>query len=289
VVPFLIIQLQSTNGDFKAVVVEALGRFGHESAQAVPALLEIVYQPGVTESQAWHFTNIVNQALQNIDPAVAEKARREWGPIPLDPGMVFRPKPTPEQWLGLGASVGKTPQDCPLADWLKLAKGAEPRYRNRSLTQWLSAAAPPITSPAQDTTILDAAWNDSHAAVTAIGTNAIPWLLDAIETAPSERARLGVRGFTLLGKEAQPSFWALIELIQASDEATRQSAYGCLARLKLPWATIWPALGQVLHSSVAEVRQDAACFLWDEYHQEATEAGLKAFIPPFGVVPQSEP
>jgi hypothetical protein len=136
---------------------------------------------------------------------------------------------------------------------------------------------------------LDAARIGSKPALTTIGTNGIPWLLAWLQTAPSENARLALRGFTFLGKEARPALAALFELTQSPNEATRSLAYGSMRRLEMPWEIVWSGLVPVLHHSNLAVRGQAAEFLWNDYPEQARKAGLKEFTPPFGIVREQEP
>ena len=60
--------------------------------------------------------------------------------VPLPPGLVYRSEPALEQWLALGRGFEKHPLGCPLAEWLELAKGAQPPFQDRSLRELLAAA-----------------------------------------------------------------------------------------------------------------------------------------------------
>jgi HEAT repeat protein len=82
---------------------------------------------------------------------------------------------------------------------------AEPRYLDKSLSNWIPLARlegePPRIGDARTFT-----------AVTDIGTNAFPWLLHWIHSENPETARLGAEGFGLLGPIAEPVIPELIRL-----------------------------------------------------------------------------
>ncbi len=83
---------------------------------------------------------------------------------------------------------------------------AEPRYLDKSLSEWIpltEEVGGDIPRPRDER---------AYPAVVAIGTNALPWLLQWISSDKQETVRLGVEGFNLLGPVAKPAESELLKL-----------------------------------------------------------------------------
>src|ERR1017187_5777743 len=88
----------------------------------------------------------------------------------------------------------------------ELATNAEPRYLDKSLSEWI-----PLARLSGEVNIpLDARAFD---ALRDIGTNALPWLLRWIQSDKPETARLGLEGLGLLGPIAKPGIPELVRLV----------------------------------------------------------------------------
>jgi HEAT repeat protein len=111
-----------------------------------------------------------------------------------------------------------------------LATNAEPRYLDKSLSEWIPLAMylggdiPFQRDPA------------AYKAVLEIGANALPWLLQWIRSEKPETAELGVEGFEQLGQIAEP---AIPELIQVINDWPSSSA----------WRNAIPALASIRDSN----------------------------------------
>jgi HEAT repeat protein len=101
-----------------------------------------------------------------------------------------------------------------------------------------------------------------------------------VQDTASTNNLLASRGFSLLGRGAQPALPALLELAQSKTGPLRNRAYGCLRDLQLGWETLWPALVPVLHHADPAVRVAAAAFLCELFPEQARKAGVYQVLPP---------
>ena len=123
-----------------------------------------------------------------------------------------------------------------------ISRGGEPRYQNRTLTEWLRDVEPPLSYREivlpRDKEIIaqfNASWQTSSNAVKQIGTNAVPYLLKWVKDSDSplrenlsawldehpllhfkvksanECYGLAMTGFGILGSDAKPAWPALIQ------------------------------------------------------------------------------
>ena len=90
----------------------------------------------------------------------------------------------------------------------KYAINAEPRYLDKSLSEWIAHAAPggEFLIPWDSVT-----WQ-AHDAVRQIGTNAIPWLLQWLRSDQPKTAQLGIGGCCVLGPSGTPAIPELLKM-----------------------------------------------------------------------------
>jgi hypothetical protein len=100
----------------------------------------------------------------------------------------------------------------------ELATNAEPRYLDKSLSEWI-----PLAMPTPNGELLTAGDPQACKAIHDIGTNALPWLLQWIRSENPETARVGIDGFGLLGVNAKPAVPELIQIVNDWHSSTAWS------------------------------------------------------------------
>jgi HEAT repeats len=192
-------------------------------------------------------------------------------------------RPGREAFLAVGKGLKPQRLAPSLNQWLaRVTNGPpEPCYGGRALSEWLRDAAP-TASPQQTFQVLDAFRSRARQAVSAIGTNAIPWLLTWLDASNGHEALLSRRGFALLGKQALCAVPALGQLAQSDEPQERNRAYGAMMSINPDWQNLLPVLLPVLHSPDPNIRRQAAAFLAFSHPQEAERAGTSALVVRFG-------
>jgi len=174
----------------------------------------------------------------------------------------------------------------------------EPRYQGRTLTQWLAdrpkAQNPFLTRPSPLTP-------EARRAVMAIGTNAVPTLLEMVQAKDSglmtwvnsqlnrqriiglrfrsaaEQRAMAFAGFEVLGGAAEAAAPSLASLLKKPDVAVRYTALESLRRVTSDRSLLIPLLLEACRDSSPEVRFVANTDL----HFRSPDALRKAGIPDF--------
>jgi hypothetical protein len=188
-----------------------------------------------------------------------------------------------------------------LLTW-NLILNREPRYQDRTLTQWLEDYDNLSSGTLMETNDL-AMLQTSTNALKQIGTNAIPFLLkklsgreNAIEQrlkqwmgetqlnrlhlADHDRQRaLGLDGFEVLGKEAVSAVPSLLLLTQEPYPGIRFAALESLRAINTESDTILSILRQTIHAVDKKAQRGSAEVLIELYPQEAEKAGVYKMYP----------
>jgi hypothetical protein len=178
------------------------------------------------------------------------------------------------------------------------ARTKEPRYQGRTLTQWL-AEKPKTQNPFS--TRPRPLTPDARRAVMAMGTNAIPVLLEMARATDSglrtwvnshlsrqriiefrfrsaaEQRAMAFTGFEILGEAAEAAAPALASLLKEPDVALRYTALESLRRVTSDKEVLIPLLLEACRDSSPEVRFVANTDL----HFRSPDALRKAGIPDF--------
>ena len=198
-------------------------------------------------------------------------------PSPAIPLAVLQyQSPAFERWLSIGEAVQSTIQGPSLKQWLCQASDRERQSQGLGLQDWLYGNRPGTWSEAPLPLTAE-----GEKAVRSIGTNAIPWLLTWVQSTNAVKHMLVKRGFGSLRDAAWCATPALVELVKSDNPGLRSRAYGCLTSLNLGWTNTWSALISVLHHQDKSIRSDAADYLYRNFPEQATQAGLKDFASPW--------
>jgi hypothetical protein len=195
-----------------------------------------------------------------------------------------------------------------LAGWLALqfAQNREPRYQNRTLTQWLTdySNAQNSETDTNSPTIIRASTN----AVRQIGMRAIPFLLRKVSAQPAFIEKvfdtfalwqfvtplgitdhrlpphfdrtLGHEGFRILGHDAIGALPALVKLTKHPDSDVRYMALRSIMRLKPPPEALLPILQATIHDPEKELIGEMSAHLLRRLSpEEAEKAGIYKEFP----------
>jgi len=171
----------------------------------------------------------------------------------------------------------------------------EPHFQGRSLTQWLvdrpKYKNPFIVRPAPLSV-------EARRAVKAIGTNAIPILLEMIQARDSafktwltsafnrqriigfrlqpatEQRAMAFAGFEILGEEAKAAAPALASLIKDPDFGVRYTALESLRRVTSDKNLLVPLLLEACHDSAPAIRFNANTHLHFQSPESLRTAGI---------------
>jgi hypothetical protein len=179
-----------------------------------------------------------------------------------------------------------------------LIRGREPHYAGHSLTYWLASSVSlewqRDGSPTQ---------GDVARAISAIGTNSIPYLLKWLQAEQEsqtetrlvlftkrwfpryrhlwrfDRESMATKGFELLGTNALSAVPSLVRCTTNADFRVRWTALICLGLVGAQKESFVPALTQRLKDPQEVVRFHAALVLHLRFPQEAAAAGVYAAYP----------
>jgi hypothetical protein len=115
---------------------------------------------------------------------------------------------------------------CCVAAWAAATlplRGDEPRYEGKTLSEWLETKTSLPRTEERDL----AKEAEVKAAVRAIGTNALPYLLEWIAADSTSTCVRGSIGFSILGKAAAPAIPALSSMLTGTNESP--AAWAALA------------------------------------------------------------
>jgi hypothetical protein len=198
-----------------------------------------------------------------------------------------------------------------LLAWLafNLAHTVEPAYQGRTLTDWLRIAVNDETN-APSRLSSSPTQIDAEKAIRQIGTNALPHILELLQTRDSKFKRsansllnhqsfiqfrfpdfvdqklMAVTGIEILGKDATPAVPALIRLTFKGDMETRTCALISLESIRPPKDVFLPVLITLLNNPDKSDRDPepslgwrAAGILNNLYPEEAEKAGVYKKFP----------
>jgi HEAT repeats len=184
---------------------------------------------------------------------------------------------------------------------LQRALNREPRYQDRTLTQWLEVYHYSIR-PHADYSDIERLQRSTNA-IKQIGSNAIPFLLKKLSAKENRVGHafkswvgkqrliqfhftdyrlenlLGLNGFWVLGKDAMCAVPALTKLTKHPDKQLRCFALNSLECINPERETFLPILIQTLHDPDPEVRAISARMLRKLYPEEAEKAGVYKMFP----------
>jgi HEAT repeat protein len=132
------------------------------------------------------------------------------------------------------------------------ARGAEPSYENKTLTQWLKVYEEADTGGAEE--------KHSMLAIRTIGTNAVPYLVKMLTTDDWNVQQSADRGFDILGPLGAPAVPALSNLLSATNEVVHILAAQSLGHIGAP---ALPALMFALTNSSHKIATAGALAIVD--------------------------
>jgi len=178
---------------------------------------------------------------------------------------------------------------------IKLLPSGEPRYHDRTLTQWLDDRTkrqnPFLTHPAP----LSA---EAQQAIKSIGTNAVPILLEMVQAKDSafktrlnsalnrqrfikfssrpavEQRAMAFAGFEILGENANSAAPALASLTADPDAGVRYTALESLRRVTSDKSVLVPVLLHACRDSAPEIRFVASTDLHFRSPESLRTAGI---------------
>ncbi len=185
--------------------------------------------------------------------------------------------------------------------WLVFAfpRAREPRYRGRTLTEWIGDTLREPTSNVTNSP----AWQKSSEAAKHMAPEAVPWLLKLIQARDSrlkqqvaglfdyvpivhihitrayETVKIAEQGFALLGEDAKPAWPELIRLTESPDVNIRAHAFECLCESRIDKQALMPVLIRFLRDPYPSLQHYAAIYFVVRCPQEAEAAGVYKKFP----------
>lgn len=177
----------------------------------------------------------------------------------------------------------------------------EPRYEERTLSDWIEYARPHFYAHGPRETNL--VWQNSQRAVKQMGTDAIPFLLNWIRAKDSHlKAQLALllkkhpflhmhitdddqlhkramTGFALLENDGKPAWATSSQWTESPDPERRFWAFDCLIESQADKETLLPVLKRLSHDPDTLVHDYAARQFRMRYPEEAAAAGVLNPLP----------
>ncbi|MDB6022564.1 MAG: repeat protein [Pedosphaera sp.] len=188
--------------------------------------------------------------------------------------------------------------------WLMFpfAEPKEPSYQGRRLSEWITDYETGVSGVIIGQKRVEVMRSARHA-VKAIGTNAIPTLLQWLQATNSPKKvtlnklldkqslihfrfrgagdwqLMAAEGFNLLGNDAEPAVPALTQLLGSEDKNLWARVWDCFFLIEQDKKILSPIILQLLHNQNVNIRFGAADYLSKVHKDEAEKAGIYKMFP----------